>query len=76
MAPRWQKVSSDGGLFSLTTISLSTVEMPRISGMDFGYKYESCLFSDSGSEVVDRYQTLDQAVAGHAALCRKYGLKQ
>ena len=75
MAKRWQKVSSDGGLLSLETISLSTVEMPRISGMDFGYKYESCLFSDSGSEVVDRYQTLDEAVAGHAALCRKYGLK-
>ena len=76
MAPRWQKVSSDGGLFSLTTISLSTVEIPNIPGMDFGYRYESCLFSENGSEVVDRYQTLDQAVAGHAALCRKYGLKQ
>ena len=76
MAKRWQKVSSDGGLFSLTTISLSTVEIPNIPGMDFGYRYESCLFSENGSEVVDRYQTLDQAVAGHAALCRKYGLKQ
>ena len=76
MAPRWQKVSSDSGWFTIETIRLSTVEMPTIPGMDFGYRYESCLFSENGSEVVDRYQTLDEAVAGHAALCKKYGLKQ
>ena len=76
MAPRWQKVSSDSGWFTIETIRLSTVEMLTIPGMDFGYRYESCLFSENGSEVVDRYQTLDEAVAGHAALCRKYGLKQ
>ena len=75
MSSSWQKVSSDGGLFTLETIRLSTVEMPNIPGMDFGYKYESCLFSENGSEVIDRYQTLDEAVAGHAALCKRYGLK-
>ena len=75
MAKRWQKVSSDGGLFSLETIRLSTVELPDLPGMNYYFMYESCLFSENGSEVIARYQTLDEAVAGHAALCRTYGLK-
>lgn len=80
---RWQMISRDGDLFNVlrdTQTWLSTVELP-----DFGfpeddsrharYRYESCLFTPSESQVVARYQTLSEAVEGHTRLAKKYNLR-
>ncbi len=86
MSTRWHLKSNNSGWFRPATVHVSTVEMPRIAGIDFGYKYESCVFGVKfdydnesynleGSDVVSRYDTVAEATAGHVALCRKYGIK-
>lgn len=48
---------------------LCTSEMPRALLPWLGYSYESCMFYANGdSDVVARYQTQNEAEAGHAAL--------
>lgn len=78
MAGRFQLVSYNRGKWTTVlgifgryrpTLKLSTVVLPM--AMDFGngekYHYETCLFSldSSDSSVLERYETLDQAVIGH-----------
>ena len=58
------------------TVRLSTIILP----MSFDYgdgkqtRYETCLFSGSDSEVIDRYETLEEAVRGHEKYRREYRL--
>lgn len=72
---RFQMISNNGGIFKEPTVELSTVEMPKISGFDLGYSYESCLFSPGDSEVLARYQTRAEAIAGHVELEKKFNLR-
>jgi hypothetical protein len=71
---RFQMISNNGSVFKEPTINLSTVELPQMPGFDFGYTYESCLFSPGESEVLARYQTRSEAIAGHAELVKKFNL--
>jgi hypothetical protein len=71
---RMKMFSTNGSLFKEATIELSTVEMPRFSGLEMEYAYESCLFSPGESEVLDRYQSRSEAIAGHIALAKKFNL--
>ena len=73
---RFQMISNNGGIFKEPTIELSTVELPRMPGFDGGlWIYESCLFSPGESEVLARYQTRSDAIAGHVALEKKFNLR-
>ena len=72
---RFQMISNNGGIFKEPTVELSTVEMFKISGFDLGYSYESCLFSPGDSEVLARYQTRAEAIAGHVELEKKFNLR-
>lgn len=86
MQTRWHLDTNNGGWLRPATIRVSTVEMPRIKDFDFGYNYETCVFGVkynhskevyelSDSDVVKRYDTLSEAAAGHARICREYGIK-
>lgn len=72
---RFQMISHNGGIFKEPTITLSTVELPQLPGFDFGYTYESCLFTSGESEVLTRYQTRAEAIAGHVELGKKFKLR-
>ena len=55
------------------TVELSTVRLPfRHSG---GI-YETALFTESDSEVLERYETACEAIEGHRRYKRQYGLKE
>ena len=72
---RWQIVSDDHVWMYHADVSLSTVELDS-----FVYKdtpYESCIFYANGdSEVLARYKTKKEAIAGHVQISKKYGLKR
>lgn len=67
-ANRWQIKTTD----TRTGNELCTTEMPSLEGWGLpglGYRYESCMFMPDGdSEVLDRYQTRQQAEDGHQKL--------
>ena len=71
---RFQMISHNGDLFNDATVTLSTVEMPRLPGLNVAYPYESCLFSPGDSEVLKRYQSRSEAIAGHVELEKKFKL--
>lgn len=52
-------------------LRISTVALPE------GYGYETCLFRRNGktydSEVIEHYETLDEALAGHYYHAKHYG---
>ena len=79
---RWRIVSDDKVWMFPADITLSTVELPKVmfeDGTDlYGDRpYESCLFFINGdSDVVARYATQEEAIAGHVELEKKYGLKR
>ena len=79
---RWQIVSDDSVWMFPPDTQLSTVELPRVTFEDgsdlYGDRpYESCLFFANGdSDVVARYATQEEALAGHVELEKKYGLKR
>ena len=79
---RWQIVSDDSVWMFPPDTQLSTVELPKVTfddGMDLydGTPYESCIFYANGeSDVVCRYATQEEAIAGHEKLEKKYGLKR
>jgi len=74
-AKRWQIVSDDQVWFYPPDVSLSTVELNSTIYPE--RPYESCLFFANGeSDVVNRYQTQEEALAGHVELEKKYGLKR
>ena len=74
---RWQIISDDSVWMFPADTQLSTVELhPGMFGM-VGAPYESCLFFANGeSDVVARYATQEEALAGHVELEKKYGLKR
>ena len=79
---RWQIVSDDSVWMFPADVQLSTVELPRITFGDpeelYGDRlYESCIFFANGeSDVLCRYATQEEALAGHVELEKKYGLKR
>ena len=79
---RWRIVSDDKVWMFPADITLSTVELPKVMFEDgtelYGDRlYESCLFFINGdSDVVARYATQEEAIAGHVELEKKYGLKR
>ena len=79
---RWQIVSDDSVWMYPADVTVSTVELPKITfgyGMDLygGTPYESCLFfANDDSDVVARYATQEEAIAGHEKLEKKYKLKR
>lgn len=64
--PRKRLMSSDHGK------KLYTTEMPLICGIS--YKYESCLFVGSQSEVIMRYDTYEEAKNGHRFITKRLNL--
>ncbi len=73
---RFQIVSDDAVWMFPAELTLSTVEMKSFSGYDFGYKYETCLFRVDDSDVLARYQTKEDAIAGHRKFEKQYNLKE
>ena len=69
-----QLISTNAGIFRPASIELRTTEMPRSLVETLGYRFESCLFSVSDSDVLARYNTLSDAVQGHVDLARKHKL--
>ena len=65
--------SNDRAPFKAPTVELSTTHLPLLVD---NFMYETCLFTVDESEVLDRYATLGEALANHARLERKYGLKR
>ena len=74
MKSRFRLYSHNGFFFKKATIGLSTVELPRIDGLDIGYNFESCLFLPHDNEVLMTYQTKLEAIEGHTYLKQKLGL--
>jgi len=79
---RWRIASDDAVWMFPPDVSLSTVELPRVTFEDgtelYGDRpYESCIFFANGdSDVLARYATQEEAIAGHVELEKKYGLKR
>ena len=75
---RWQIVSDDSVWMFPADTQLSTVELRKLGiGYYDDHPYESCLFYANGdSDVVRRYKTQEEAIAGHEDLEKKYGLKR
>lgn len=74
---RWQLISDDSVWMFPPDIALSTVQLASSWQYDVPYKYESCLFFSNGnSDVVARYNTQKEAIAGHRVIEKKYGLKK
>lgn len=60
---QWQIVDTVQG--NNKEFDVSTVELPTPYGANYDRGYETCLFWDDGSYVVQRYETQDEAVNGH-----------
>lgn len=79
---RWQLVSDDHVWMYPADITLSTLELPKLTfdnGMNvYGdTPYESCIFFANGeSEVLARYKTQAEAICGHIELEQQYKLKR
>lgn len=72
---RWQIVSDDQVWMFHADVVVSTVELPWEHYKDT--PYESCIFYANGeSDVIARYATQEEAIAGHVELEKKYGLKR
>lgn len=72
---RWQIISDDSVWMFPSDVTLSTVSLNHEIYEDT--PFESCLFYSNGdSDVVCRYATKEEAIAGHEELEKKYGLKR
>jgi hypothetical protein len=58
-------------------VTLYTTEMPSMKkyGIDIGYKFETCIFRKDDSDVLERYDTWEQAKAGHMKHTNKHNLR-
>lgn len=64
--------SNNGRVFRAATVRVSTIQLPlEIDGK----LYETCLFTPGECEVLDRYEYLSEAVAGHHNHCRRMGCR-
>lgn len=65
---RWQMITRD----VRTDRELRTTEMPDLAAWGLpglGYRFESCMFEPNGdSDVLRRYDTIQEAEAGHHRL--------
>lgn len=68
----FQLLSNNGKAFKRATVELSTVYLLVPIGR---FEYESCVFTETDSEVLNRYLTLPEAIAGHKHLSDLMGLK-
>lgn len=76
-----RELSNSDGLVLKTDVGksrVSTVRLPdvvfHVHQLELGGGWETCLFLEGGSEVVERYKTEEDARAGHAkwvAHCEK-----
>ena len=66
-------IADNSRWYRKATVTLSTVRLPYLYRME--QMYESCIFLESGSEVLAQYSTADEAVKGHHALASERGLK-
>ena len=73
---RWQIRSDDSVWMFPADVTLCTTQMPNLIGYKFGYKYESCIFTRNGSEVLARYNTKKDAMKRHRELEKQYNLKR
>lgn len=57
-----------GFRFRVSVIKISTVKLPD------NYGYETCVFyGHKNNEVVDTYETMEEAINGHKRVCAEYG---
>jgi hypothetical protein len=66
----FQLLSNDAGFLKAATVQLSTVKPHK------DFPFETCLFVRGGNEVLEAYDSLSEAVAGHAKYETMYGLKR
>lgn len=70
----WQIITRDKkdvfGIIRGDATYLSTVQLPLYDD----YKYETCIFTKDGSEVLKRYRTQEEAYSGHFRFVKKYKL--
>ena len=73
---RFDLKHTDGTLLRPATVMVSTVGVPRITGLAHMLvpRYETCVFQGDDSEVVQTYETAYDARAGHFGHCRRLGL--
>ena len=60
-------------MFRPATVELYTSRMPQVFRIN--YEYETCIFTNNDSEVLDRYNSLSDAIEGHIKLSKKYNLR-
>lgn len=65
----FQMVSDNSTMFKDPTVVLSTVRLPLSN------KFETCLFIENYSEVLEVYTSLADAIKGHNHLAKIYGVK-
>lgn len=59
-----------GFRFSFVAIRISTVKLK----LPDNYGYETCVFyGRKKNEVVDTYETMEEAIEGHKRVCAEYG---
>jgi hypothetical protein len=63
--------STNGSMFKAATIRLSTISLPALYGAG---KFETSLFSGKDSEILETYNSLKDAVAGHQKYADDLGL--
>ena len=56
-------------------VTLYTTEMPAIARDYIDYGFESCVFRSDGSDVLERYDTYEEAKEGHMRLTEELGLR-
>lgn len=57
--------SSNGTFWREATVVVSTIEIPRRVQALAGYAFETCLFADGNSEVIETYDNMQAAIEGH-----------
>lgn len=55
-------------------VTLLTSDMSYLKKYGVDYAYESCVFRSDGSDVLDRYDTYEEAKEGHMRLTKELGL--
>jgi hypothetical protein len=73
---QWQLISRDkDNLFDIIKGEETWLSTVKLTFLYNEYKYESCIFTKDGSEVLCRYKTKEQAIDGHYRLAEKYNLR-
>lgn len=56
-------------------VTLYTTEMTSMKKYGIDYAFESCVFRSDGSDVLERYDTYEEAKEGHMRLTEELGLR-